>query len=38
VNQGSEADDGIVAGVYGGMEKIAAKTGFPTPIGEARFM
>jgi hypothetical protein len=28
VNQGSEADDGIVAGVYGGTEKIAAKTGF----------
>jgi hypothetical protein len=38
VNQGSEADDGIVAGVYGGMEKIAARTGFPAPIGEARFM
>jgi len=38
VNQGSEADDGIAAGVYGGMEKIAAKTGFSTPIGEATFM
>jgi len=38
VNQGSEADDGIAAGVYGGMEKIAAKTGFSTPIGGASFM
>jgi hypothetical protein len=38
VNQGSEADDGIVAGVYGGTEKIAAKAGFSTPIDAARFM
>jgi hypothetical protein len=38
VNQGSEADDGMAAGVYGGMEEIAVKSGFSTLIGEARFM